>query len=996
MRTELPGPKAWHRKNKDLWLATWNVLSLNRPGAFAELKAQMTKYKIKIAALQETKWKGVKVMDSKGYTMFCSGGNNNTFGTGFLVDKSVKGNVIKFEAVNERLCTLRIRGKFFNITLVNVHAPTEEKDEIDKDNFFELLEKTVNAIQRNDIKIVLGDFNAQIGKEQHFGSIIGKHSAHDNSNDNGLRLIDFAASKNMIISSTMFPHKRIHLVTWHSPSGTVENQIDHVLIDARHASDIINVRSFRGANCDTDHYLVGFKLRQRISLINNDRAKKRTKFNTEKLKDDKCKEEFQKALEQEYTEPEQQTTITHDNIETQWNALRDALVNTAEKVLGPAKINKHVEWYDDECKRKVEERNIARKNMITKKTRSSAIEYSEKRKIAKKECRRKKRKAENERFKSIEEFHEKGETRQVYQHVKEIKKGFQARTNICKDKEDNLIGDKVKIIERWAEYFEQLLNGEEAATAYPEQISALIDQSKDKISDSETKPTIEEVKFAINTMKNNRAPGEDKIPIELIKYGNDIAIDKIHSLIVNIWENEAMPESWSSALICPIHKKGDKMKCENYRGISLLSVPYKIFSKVLAKRLEPLVENVMGEYQCGFRRNRATTDHIFTIRQTLEKCHEYNIPIHQLFIDFKQAYDSINRQKLYETMEYFEIPKKLIRLVKMTLKETKCKVILQSETSRNFLVNKGLRQGDSLSTLLFNLCLEKVIRSSNTGREGSIFTRSSQNLAFADDVDLMARNMKTLTENYTKVKNVSTEFGLVINTDKTKYMTNTKGIQMNNIIEINGDKFEKVNDFKYLGSTITPDDSTSTEIKIRINQANRSYYSIQPILRSSILSRANKIKLYKTMLRPIVMYGSETWKMTTGDKNLLNVWERKILRKIYGAINDKGVWRIRTNNELRKLYKSLSITEEISIQRLRWLGHVTRMDDSRYAKKAMAAQPYGKRKVGRPKKRWQEDVEEDLKHLGVKNWRQKARDREEWRKLLRQAKAQLLGCSARE
>jgi hypothetical protein len=110
-----------------------------------------------------------------------------------------------------------------------------------------------------------------------------------------------------------------------------------------------------------------------------------------------------------------------------------------------------------------------------------------------------------------------------------------------------------------------------------------------------------------------------------------------------------------------------KTDCNNYRGISLLSTAYKILSNSLLARLNPYVNEVIGNHQCGFRCNRSTTDKIFYILQILEKKWEYNGTVHQLFIDFKKAYDSVKREVLYNILLEFVIPKKLVRLIKMCL-----------------------------------------------------------------------------------------------------------------------------------------------------------------------------------------------------------------------------------------------------------------------------------------------------------------------------------------
>jgi endonuclease/exonuclease/phosphatase family metal-dependent hydrolase len=116
------------------------------------------------------------------------------------------------------------------------------------------------------MKIFLGDFNAKVGREDIFKPIIDNESLHEASNDNGVRVVNFATSKNLIVKSTTFPHRDIDEHTWTSPDGVQHNQIDHALVDKRRHSNTLDVRSFRGAHCDTDHYLVVAKLGERIPV----------------------------------------------------------------------------------------------------------------------------------------------------------------------------------------------------------------------------------------------------------------------------------------------------------------------------------------------------------------------------------------------------------------------------------------------------------------------------------------------------------------------------------------------------------------------------------------------------------------------------------------------------------------------------------------------------------------------------------------------------------
>src|ERR1700753_3729631 len=155
---------------------------------------------------------------------------------------------------------------------------------------------------------------------------------------------------------------------------------------------------------------------------------------------------------------------------------------------------------------------------------------------------------------------------------------------------------------------------------------------------------------------------------------------------------------------------------------------------------------------------RSTIDQLFNIRQTLEKCKEYNVEIHQLFVDFKSAYDSVIRRKLWRVMEEFGIPSKLISLIKLTLRGANSRVRIRNKLSDAFDIEEGLRQGDPLATLLFNLILEAAVRAMDMDTRSQIFTKSSQLLGFADDLDLIGRNMDVVKEKFVALDNRGSDF----------------------------------------------------------------------------------------------------------------------------------------------------------------------------------------------------------------------------------------------
>jgi hypothetical protein len=182
----------------------------------------------------------------------------------------------------------------------------------------------------------------------------------------------------------------------------------------------------------------------------------------------------------------------------------------------------------------------------------------------------------------------------------------------------------------------------------------------------------------------------------LIKAIGEMLCSEIHKLICSLWYKEELSQLWKESVIVPIHRKGDKTDCNNYRGVSLLSIAYKILYNILLASLTPYVNEIIGDHQCWFHHSRSTTNQILYVRQILEKKWEYSRTVHYLFIDLKKAYDSVKREALYNIVLEFGIPKKLVRLIKMCLNETYSKICISKLLSDTFPIQNGLKQRDAL------------------------------------------------------------------------------------------------------------------------------------------------------------------------------------------------------------------------------------------------------------------------------------------------------------
>jgi sorting nexin-29 len=305
------------------------------------------------------------------------------------------------------------------------------------------------------------------------------------------------------------------------------------------------------------------------------------------------------------------------------------------------------------------------------------------------------------------------------------------------------------------------------------------------------------------------------------------------------------------------------------------------------------------------KKNRSTIDQIFTVRQILEKCYEYDVDIHMLFVDFKQAYDSVYRKKLIEILYSFGIPGKLVRLIEISLTHIRGKVVIQGLTTDYFKVDRGLKQGDVTSTILFNIVLEYVKSRLTITPKGNMFNMMTQCIAYADDIVLLGRSVNYLKEILEELKQGAKKVGLEINQDKTKYMIMTGNKDKWQRVQdfTSGEvSYERVDTFEYLGSVLNEENYTGLEIRSRVMAGNKCYYALGSIMRSKSISRKSKLKIYRTVIKPIVIYASETWVLKEKGIIMLNVWGKKNLRKIFGAKKEGNEWKIRNNQELRNTY----------------------------------------------------------------------------------------------
>ena len=176
------------------------------------------------------------------------------------------------------------------------------------------------------------------------------------------------------------------------------------------------------------------------------------------------------------------------------------------------------------------------------------------------------------------------------------------------------------------------------------------------------------------------------------------------------------------------------------------------------------------------------------------------------------------------------------------------------------------------------------------------------------------------------------------------------------------------------------------EIKDRIVLGTKAYYANLKFFKSNLVTKYSKLKLYRSVIRPILTYASETWVLKESSIQKLLISERKILRKVSGPTRENQLWRIKTNDELDKLIKHQNIINHIKALRLSWFGHVQRMSDSRTVKKIFNWTPLTARSKGRSKQRWEDTIIQDIRQMDIKNWTVCVQDRTKWKSVVEKAK----------
>ena len=426
--------------------------------------------------------------------------------------------------------------------------------------------------------------------------------------------------------------------------------------------------------------------------------------------------------------------------------------------------------------------------------------------------------------------------------------------------------EKIKIYE-WEDYFKKLNMSSINNDKIKEQLEHL--EKVKHFDKTDFKIKEQEVMNCIKLLKNKKAAGLDGVLNEMIKHSTSSLLPTYTKLFNDILLCGYYPDQWKEGYITPIYKKGNEYDTNNYRGITIMSNLAKLFNMVIQSRVFNFFKenNLISDLQIGFKPDSRTTDHIHTVKTLIDKYTKNGKKLYSCFIDFKKAFDRVNRWKLLYKLRQTNIGTLSYNIIKdmYLAKKDHLQVKIGDHLSNKFASNIGVKQGDCLSPILFNFYIDEVVKYITPDKNTPYLGNTSiPLLLYADDLVIFSTSKNSLQSYLNSMAKYCAEWDMEINTEKTKIIifgNYRKSVSeeftfKNNIIEI-------VQSYKYLGVTFQRNGDFNDCVKDLYNKSIKAMFKLMKTFKCHRPDFNTCIHLFDHLIKPILTYGAEIWGPTT-------------------------------------------------------------------------------------------------------------------------------------
>jgi len=930
-------------------IATYNVRSLSTEEKLLELQEILEKVNWDVIGMSEVRRRGEEWISLRsGHILYHIGETDNSMGgVGFLINRKHAADIISITSISKRVAYVIIRlNSKLKMKIIQAYAPTSTAEVEEIDQFYEDINGALTVPGCSQTFLV-GDFNAKVSKRMDEAEDVIGPFGIGLRNERGSTLVNFLLQHRLYLMNSFFQKKEHRRWTWISPDGQTKNEIDFIISNKKNV--VTDVTVLNSCTIGSDHRMV--RATVRIDLKGERSKMVRRNINikwTPPNNDSSYADSVTAALEEI-------TLNNHLDIETLNSNIIKAM-KEAEK-----QHCKQIQEKQQKLTQNTKNMISSREEMLKQDNRNSE-DLRELNKRISKEIRKDIRRFNTE---SIRQTIEENKSMKVLR-----RKLSNGKREIFKLKDDQGVAttNREKLLRITENFYTELYTSNHQQTNNSKQhlCKELINQGSEDIPEI----TLEEIRNSLKEMKNNKAPGEDGVVIEAVKLGGETLLKWIKNLFNLCLENGIIPSQWNNAITILLHKKGDITELENYRPISLLCHLYKLFTKIIAKRLERKLDFYQSREQAGFRKGYGTNDHLQAIKVLIEKSVEYNRPLVLVFVDFHKAFDTVELSSIIAALEQCRIDYRYTRLIEYIYSNATTTVKLH-ETTEKIKISRGVRQGDTISPKLFIAVLEYAMKSLSWEDKGvNIDGERLTHLRFADDIVIVSDNIGDAKQMLEEMVRASSQVGLRINAGKTQIMTNLVLAQN---IRIGDSDIKETHMYKYLGHEIQIGKNNQThEIQRRIGLGWAAFGKLRETFKSDI-PICLKRKVYEQCVLPVMTYGAETLTLTKKTAENLRVAQRAMERAMLGITRRDRI----PNNTIRQRTKTKDIVEYVARMKWRWAGHVARTSNDRWTRRLLEWRPReDRRNRGRPPTRWTDDV----KRIAG-NWMMTAQNRMTWRNL---------------
>ena len=868
-----------------------------------------------------------------------------------------------------RIIAARVIINGLKFSLVCCYAPTDTKSysEEQKNTFYRTFKKATSTIKTEypSYKLIIGgDFNATIGDDcdPEKWNCVGQNNDPDPTSSNGIRLLAFAEENKLSILNSKYGYKNLHRWSFYSNLG-YKRRLDYILGEWFIQRFCTNCRVYTSASIgfDSDHKVVVMDCafpskRSRQVIFRKKKGLGRTSVNINLLSQNhEISEDYSHALSDNLETSIASSASTPDEIdEIITNAIHKSTEATIPKRTD-AQDNKP--WVDDTFLKLIESRNKS-----TTKSEQDSLN---------KQVRKYRDKLKNDYYqKKASEINMARESRNV-------EKEFRlARNYTALNKSKQLLIAPNKLKQHFEEHFSPRAVTMQPEVENPELFPHIL--PPEDLYVNEEVPSVDEIKEALKTLKNNKCQGTDKVYGEQLKYANSEQLTRYILLLMTIiWTTVSVPKVWLTSAITCIHKKGLKSIAKNYRSIFIMSTISTLLPKLIIERLRNVYEILLMDNQFGFRKNRSTTDAIFITREAINSTKN---PLYLCMIDLRAAYDHIDRNMLFRVLDIRTKAPLLIMILKSLYTGTLASI---KNTVDQFQVHTGCRQGGIESPVLFNIYIDFVLRCAeyevmkkypNTGMKyeyqirSESSTRQQRNihqlaghdrlrmLLYADDIIIFCEDPQELQIIVSIYDDTFRRFGLTIATDKTKTMcfnVNEVIMTKKSIISLRGEQIENVRQFKYLGHVLSNENTHSAAfINHQIASAYAKWTELKSVLLDKRIYLSIRIKILESCIKSRLLYSVQAWQLNAKEmKKMEAVWYGFLRRMVKGGFQRKNApknkedvsipedeidWAYKISNQkLLQITNSSEIKHFCDIQHLKYVAHITRLENSSLQKKLL-------------------------------------------------------------